>query len=114
MEDKRRVSYMPVARRSYKIDKKPVGTELEFIVDGVLKRKLRAIQKLGQGGIGSVYLAEDVTVVRENEKPIRYALKIVEADTAPLIQEAVQTTRNFGRDCRQIAEIIEMELLILL
>jgi hypothetical protein len=46
-----RVLYMPVARRSYTIDKKPVGTELEFMVDGVLKRKLSIIQKLGQGGV---------------------------------------------------------------
>lgn len=73
------VAGMPVARRSYVLDKTPVlideistGTEevLVFTAGGVLKRKLRIIEELGHGGIGSVFLTEDVTVERRDEKPM--------------------------------------------
>ncbi len=126
---------MPVARRSYTLDKQPRVTqdskEFAFYVGGVLKRKLIVLRKIGSGGIARVYLAEDVTIERPNEKPWKYALKIIDthdnkigsiytggfgsrrySDTASqnnalLIREAMQTVRQFGRDCKQIAEVME-------
>jgi putative NADH-flavin reductase len=73
---------MPVALRSYTLDRSPRhnedSSEFEFFVGGVLKRKLRVVRMLGGGGVGSVYLAEDITVIRDGEKPHRYALKIID------------------------------------
>jgi serine/threonine protein kinase len=107
-------NYFPIAPfRSYELDRRPGPTTLqgrdyfEFIVNGVTKRKLKIISKLGQGGIGSVFLAEDVTVERKKEKPFKYALKIIEDNRVQLIQESLQTARQIGSYCEQLAKVLE-------
>jgi hypothetical protein len=108
--------YMPVARHSYILSERPgphkAGDKVEFnfVVNGAQKRKLQIVHKLGQGGIGSVFLAIDVTINRPGE-PQKYALKIVDAPGALLIQEAVQLVRQFGRENKHVAEIMEDYLL---
>jgi serine/threonine protein kinase len=112
--------HKPVARRSYKLSTHPCNSdapgasnaEYKFYVDTnnerILKRKLRVIRKLGEGGVGCVYLTEDSTVIRCNESPLLYALKVIAAsEKTALIRESVELIRDLERECKYIAEIME-------
>jgi hypothetical protein len=69
---------LPIVHQSYELDCRPNLQDglLIFKVDGKVKRKFRIVQDgnknivLGSGGIGTVYLVEDITSVRQDEKPL--------------------------------------------
>jgi serine/threonine protein kinase len=101
-------AYQVPSRRSYKIQTNPMESDrvFHFVVDGVTKRKLKVIKKLGEGGFGRVYQAEDVTFERLGEIS-HYALKIVDTVIAEDVQQTLQWIKEIGKGCRYIAEILE-------
>ena len=115
-------TYAPVARRSYTLDKIPFerddlnfDSQLRFVVVGKLMRKLKIIKHIGEGGFGEVYLTEDVTVIRKDEIPQKYALKIIklqERKAIELIQDSLCLIRNIVRESRHLAEVFEDYLFI--
>ena len=90
--------------RSYTTSEHPGDVkELCFVVSGTLQRKIKLVDKLGEGRIGNIFLAEDITLPEQRSQ---LAIKIIERGDLLLIQEAVELIRDFGH-CGKIAEIYE-------
>jgi hypothetical protein len=53
------------------------GCEYSFEVDDVVVRKLALVRLLGKGGIGNVYLMNDITTHNKSKSPQQYAVKMV-------------------------------------
>jgi serine/threonine protein kinase len=85
-----------------RVDAKPVSTPYQFVVDGKPKRKFQTLDKIGEGGWGSVFLVEDVTSKQ------KFALKIMESLIHPEhIREGLVLVREAAKKGAPIAEVYE-------
>ncbi len=102
-------SYAPPSYRTHMIHENPSlgGDILNFVVENQTMRRLKIVKRIGVGGIGDIFLADDITVARP--KPLQVAIKriTIGADMLELIEEASHIARGLGRICPYTVSLYE-------